>query len=101
MIVAQRQDGAWFNPVRVRPMSKDQVTELEWLGRVNDTGLGATYADSDGRAYTSTLGAEVLRIYEAPRLPNWSEGTIRRYWEVPTYEPTAARWGSERSEFPC
>jgi len=38
VIVAQRKDGQWFNPVRARPMSKDQITELEWLGRVNDTG---------------------------------------------------------------
>jgi hypothetical protein len=101
VIVAQRQDGHWFNPVRVRPMSKDEVVELGWLGRVNDTGLGATYFDAEGRPYTSTLGAEVLRTYEGQHLPQWSEQTIRKYWNVSKYEPTAAHWGSERSDFRC
>ena len=93
VLVAQRRDGMWFNPVRLHPLGKDQVAALTWLGRVNDTGLGAEYVDSENRAYTSTVGGEVLRTYEGRRLPDWDthdhEGrpVARRYWEAPPYRP--------------
>ena len=99
VIVAQRKDGQWFNPVRVRPMAKEQAETLEWLGRVNDTGLGVVYVDSEGLYYTSTVGAEILRTYEGARLPGWTEGEIRRYWEVGQAEAIAERWGAMPSDF--
>lgn len=106
VIVAQRQDGEWFNPVRARPLAKDQVLALGWLGRVNGTGLGAGYTDAEGQLYTSTVGGEVLRTYEGRRLPDWEAeerrtGTalMRRYWEAPRYRPGAARWATMPSDF--
>lgn len=108
VFVAQRQDGEWFNPVRVRPMAKDQVQALEWLGRVNETGLGAEYADAEGQVYTSTVGGEVLRTYEGRRLPDWvgeeeriGGALMRRYWEAPRYCPGAGRWATVPSDFPA
>ncbi len=106
VVVAQREAGTWFNPVRLHPLAKDQVVLLEWLGRVNDTGLGAGYDDSEERAYTSTLGGEVLRTLEGRHLPDWramearrGRPVVRPYWDVPTYDPTAKRWGAVRSDF--
>jgi hypothetical protein len=83
VVVAQRAGGQWFNPVRVPPFSRDAAFRLEWLGRVNDTGLGASYADFEGHRYTSTLGDEIARAYEGERLPTWDEAEIARYWELP------------------
>lgn len=97
--VAQRQAGHWFNPVRVRPLGKDGANNCDWLGRVNDTGLGVTYSDSEGRRYTSTLGGEILHTYEGDRLPKWGEATIEKYWSVQRYSPAAERWGLVRSDF--
>jgi hypothetical protein len=105
VIVAQRTDGEWFDPVRCPPLAKDEVLALQWLGRVDDTGLGAEYADAEGRIYTSTVGGEVLRSYEGRRLPDWNAmeragtATLRRYWNVPRYQPASERWAAVRSDF--
>ena len=79
VLVAQRQSGQWFNPVLAPPLSKDSAVPLAWLGRVNTTGLGATYSDFEDRRYTSTLGGEHSRAYEGSRLPEWPDGDVRRY----------------------
>jgi hypothetical protein len=99
VVVAQRKDGRWFNPVRVRPMAKDASERLEWLDRVNDTGLGVSYADSEQRHYTATLGAEILHVYDGRRLPDWDDSDVRRYWDVPRYDSVAIRWGDRVSDF--
>ena len=102
VLVAQRQSGQWFNPVRVRPLAKDQTEPLAWLGGANDTGLGAMYSDSEGMKYTSTLGNEVAVSYEGHRLPNWkAESEIRRYWELGAWDPSLPRWGQRDSTFPA
>jgi hypothetical protein len=103
VLVAQRRDGQWFNPVLTPPLSKDSARPLPWLGRVNTTGLGASYSDFEDRGYTSTLGGERSRTYEGNRLPNWRLDEpgrdVRAYWEVETGEALAARWAERPSDF--
>jgi hypothetical protein len=99
VVVAQRQGGQWFNPVFAPPLAKDAAFPLAWLGRVNTTGLGATYSDFEDRRYTSTLGGERSRAYERSRLPDWPDDEIRRYWELRADEGVAARWGERPSGF--
>jgi hypothetical protein len=101
VVVAQRAAPRWFNPVRVPPLGRETSFPLTWLGRVNVSGLGATYGDFEGRRYTSTLGAEVSRAYEGERLPRWREQEIRRYWELGAGmgSPTVTGWGERSSDF--
>jgi hypothetical protein len=98
VLVAQRQEGRWFNPVLVPPFATDSSFPLKWLGRINTSGLGATYADFENRRYTSTLGGERSRAYERDRLPGWEDDEIRRYWELGD-EFVAMRWGEKASGF--
>jgi hypothetical protein len=98
VLVAQRQDGRWFNPVLVPPFGRDSSFPLKWLGRVNTSGLGATYSDFEDRRYTSTLGGERSRTYERDRLPRWKDEDVRRYWELGD-EFVAVRWGTRASSF--
>jgi hypothetical protein len=78
VVVAQReQEYGWFNPVRVPPLAKDGSFPIRWLGRWNDGGLGATYADFEDRRYTSTLGGEISYIYEGDLLPNGATRRVR------------------------
>jgi hypothetical protein len=100
VIVAQRAGGQWFNPVRVPPFAKDTVYQLEWLGRVNDTGLGVSYADFEGHRYTATLGEEIARTYEGERLPSWSDAEIGRYWALPD-DFVRERRAPKPSDFPA
>jgi hypothetical protein len=98
VLVAQRADGRWFNPVFIPPFGKDGQFPLKWLGRVNVTGLGATYSDFEDRRYTSTLGGERSHTYDGARLPSWDDGEIRRYWEL-SDQLVAQRWGERVSDF--
>jgi hypothetical protein len=99
VLVAQREFDYWINPVLTPPLAKDAVFALEWLGRVNTTGLGATYSDFEDRRYTSTLGGERSRAYEHNRLPDWKDGEVRRYWELRAEEGIASRWSKRQSRF--
>jgi hypothetical protein len=99
VLVAQREFGYWFNPVLTPPLAKDSGFSLEWLGRVNTTGLGATYSDFEDRRYTSTLGGERSRTYERNRLPDWNDREVRRYWELRGEEAKASRWSQRPSGF--
>jgi hypothetical protein len=98
VLVAQRRSGRWFNPVRVTPLARDASFPLQWLGRANDTGLGASYSDFEDRRYTSTVGAEISRAYDGDRLPHWPETEIKKYWEV-SAGALAAPWGERSSDF--
>jgi hypothetical protein len=98
VLVAQRAGGRWFNPVIVPPFGKDASLALKWLGRLNVTGLGATYSDFEDRRYTATLGDERSRAYDGERLPRWADHEIRRYWELPDRVVTA-RWSEKVSSF--
>jgi hypothetical protein len=98
VLVAQRAGGRWFNPVRLAPLAKDGSFSLRWLGRVDDTGLGASYADFEGRRYTSTLGGEISRAFKGDRLPRWDDSEIVRYWELPAQDERG-RWGAKPSDF--
>ena len=86
VLTAQRKGGQWFNPVKLPPLAKDATFRLGWLGRVNDTGLGATYFDFEGSAYTTTVGDEVVKTYSGQRLPTWPDAEITRYWQVSSYD---------------
>ena len=97
--VAQRQSGQWFNPVLVPPLAREASLPLTWLGRINTTGLGATYSDFEDRRYTSTLGDEHSRTYDGDQLPSWRDDEIRRYWQLHPNEGVATRWGERESSF--
>jgi hypothetical protein len=86
--MAQRKSGQWFNPVKLPPLGKEGTVPLEWLGRVNDTGLGVTYVDFEGAAYTTTVGEELVRTHDGRRLPEWPEPDVARYWAVSPYDRT-------------
>lgn len=87
VLVAQKKVGAgWFNPVRVPPLAKDTELVLRWLDHVNTTGLGATYADYEDRAYSSTCGDDLSRTFRGRRFGPWPEETIGRHWNQPTYK---------------
>jgi hypothetical protein len=99
VLVAQREGGEWFDPVLAPPLAKDAAFGLEWLGRVNTTGLGASYSDFEDRRYTSTLGGDRSRTYERSQLPDWPNDEIRRYWDLLPDEGIAGRWGARPSDF--
>jgi hypothetical protein len=99
VLVAQRQEGQWFNPVIVPPLSTESSYPLTWLGRINTTGLGVTYTDFEDRRYTSTLGGERSRTYEGNRLPHWLDGELRRYWEFDRVQPPETRRAARDSGF--
>jgi hypothetical protein len=99
VVVAQRNWGQWFNPVLAPPLAREAVTPLPWLGRVNNTGLGATYSDFEDRRYTSTLGGEIALTFEGNRLPVWSGREIRRHWELRPEEALSQRWSERASGF--
>jgi hypothetical protein len=99
IVVAQRKDGQWFNPVKVPPLINGGSFKLTWLGRVNDTGLGTTYADSEDHAFTSTLGDEIVHTYDSDRLPDWSDEEIERYWSAPERVDSVPRWAARKSDF--
>jgi hypothetical protein len=97
VLVAQRAEGCWLRPVRAPPLSTNSSFALTWLGRVGDTGLGASYSDFEGRRYTSTLGGEQSRTYDGERLPPWDDDEIRRYWDPGIEFPDP--WGERASDF--
>jgi hypothetical protein len=99
IVVAQRQDGEWFNPVKVPPLVSGASYKLSWLGRVNDTGLGTTYADAEGLAFTSTLGDEIVHTYDGNRLPEWPDDEIERYWSAPEHVGSVPKWAARESDF--
>lgn len=85
VIVAQKRvRGEWFRPVRVPPLAKDGEMLLEWLDHVNDTGLGSSYEDAEGRTYSSTCGNDLSRTYVGRRLPEWDDRVVELHWNVRT-----------------
>ena len=99
VVVAQRRDGQWINPVFAPPLAREARFPLTWLGRVNDTGLGATYSDFEDHRYTCTLGGERSRTYDGNRLPNWPGGEVRRYWQLERGVAAVIQWRERPSEF--
>ena len=82
IIVAQKQvNGAWFNPVRIPPISKGAEFIPVWLKHVNDTGLGALYTDFQDRVYSSTCGNDLSRIFDGNRIQRWQEEEIGQHWQ--------------------
>jgi hypothetical protein len=85
VLVAQKKEGTWFNPVRVPPLSKETEFIPLWLDHVNTTGLGAIYTDSEGVWYTSTTGNDLTQVFDGLRFGPWEEPEIGRHWNHPTY----------------
>lgn len=85
VIVAQRRNNQWFNPVRIPPLAKDAEFVPLWLGHVNTTGLGATYTDSESTSYTSITGNDLSQIFAGTKFGPWQEKEIGRYWNHPLY----------------
>jgi hypothetical protein len=86
IIVAQKKHETWFNPVRIPPLSPDSEFFLQWLGHVNDTGLGANYNDFNDKQYSSTCGNDLSQVYDKPTLQTWSENEIGRHWNHSVYK---------------
>ena len=99
IVTAQRKSGQWFNPVKIPPLGSEGSYQLPWLGRTNETGLGATYADFEGTSYTATLGDEVSRTFRGRRLPLWPDADVARYWDVEDYHPSDPLRHPRQSDF--
>jgi hypothetical protein len=83
VVVAQKRGGGeWFKPVRVPPLSKDGKFTLQWLNHVNDTGLGATYTDTEQMSYTSSCGNDLSKTFDGTLFGPWPEPEIERHWNV-------------------
>ena len=87
-IVAQRivngpERGTWINPVRVQTLAPGHELLLKWLDHENETGLGATYEDEDGRVLTSITGNDLTKVVRRREIPTFDEQVIRRDWQVP------------------
>lgn len=72
----------WFNPVRLPPLAKDGKFDLAYLNHVNDTALGVTYRDTDGRKYTTKCSRELNEFFreEPLKFPN---EPITPHWDNP------------------
>lgn len=86
VVVAQRLNGQWFNPVRIPPLSKEGTFILRWLGHVNTTGLGATYTDTEDLPYTSICGKDLNKVTSGLLFGPWPEAEIGKYWNQPLYQ---------------
>jgi hypothetical protein len=80
IIIAQRQQQGWFNPVRIPPISKDGSFTLIWCLHDNVHGLGALYEDADGRRYTSICGNDLSRSFRGHSFGPWPEADIGKHW---------------------
>ncbi|HEX8197483.1 MAG TPA: CHAT domain-containing protein [Pyrinomonadaceae bacterium] len=85
IIVAQKhvkgpERGIWFNPVRVPTLGAGEDLHLTWLGHENNTGLGASYEDEDGRPFNSITGNDLTKVVRDRELPSFKEDQIRRHW---------------------
>jgi hypothetical protein len=86
--VAQKnvQTKEWFNLVRVPPLPKESDFHLEWLGHVNNTGLGVICEDFHSRTYSSTCGNDLSRVFRGRgEIRKWEEREIGRHWSQPPY----------------
>jgi hypothetical protein len=81
-IVKGPERGTWVNAVRVPTLAAGHEMLLTWLGHENDTGLGATYEDQDGRIFTSLTGNDLTRTMRSREIPLFEESVIRRHWQV-------------------
>jgi hypothetical protein len=83
VIVAERQDrSAWSVPVRVQPLAIGGDIGLRWLAHTNVKWLGASYADIDGRQYSSVTGEDLTTIHKGNDFPRWNERNIQKQWQV-------------------
>lgn len=83
IIVAQKQvNGAWFNPVRIPPISRGSEFALEWLKHVNDTGLGVIYTDFQDRLYSSTCADDLSLTFDGNKLRDWREEELGKHWQI-------------------
>jgi len=79
-VVAQSNEGDWFNPVRVPALPKDGSIPLEWCLHDNRHGLGALYEDVNGRKYTTTCGNDLSHTRTGHLFGPWNETQIGRHW---------------------
>jgi hypothetical protein len=88
VLVAQRREtGAWVCPVRVPPLGQGDQLHLFWMGHTNVRWIGATYADIDGRPYSSECSDDLTRISVGSVFPQWSEEQIDRAWKLTREKP--------------
>lgn len=85
IIVAQKhvkgpERGTWYNPVRVPTLGIGEELHLIWLEHENDTGLGASYEDEDGRPFNSLTGNDLTKVVRDQVIPSFEENQIRRHW---------------------
>ena len=82
----------WFNPVQLPPLAKDAHFPLQWI--VEESGLGATYADAMGAIYTAKCGADRSVTFDGLHIPAWEHG-VRAHWALADQQPTQ-RWAERR-----
>ena len=77
--------GEWFKPVRVPPIGAQESFVGSWLGHVNTLALGASYADVDGRMYSSVTASDLTTTYTRYVFPKWRNDQIGRHWAPPKF----------------
>jgi hypothetical protein len=85
LVAQKRVGGEWFAPVRIPPLAISTEFGLEWLGHMNDTGLGATYTDFEQRTYSTKCGNDLSEVFSYRVLPEWREEQIKSHWNAPHY----------------
>jgi hypothetical protein len=96
-LVKGRDRGSWFNPVRVPTLGPGEELNLNWLGHDNETGIGASYQDEDGRPFTSVTGNDLTTVVRDLVIPSFPEDVIRRNWEF--FEPDSKDSDQEEARF--
>lgn len=86
IVIAQKKNECWFNPVRIPPLSANSEFILAWLDHVNDTGLGATYDNFQDRSYSSTCSKDLSRVFTKNKLRAWHNAEIGVHWDHPVYK---------------
>jgi hypothetical protein len=65
---------SWSNPIHLRPMSAGGRQKVDWP--FETSGVGITYTDALGFAYTVRTSEEGSRLTERRCVPEWSAGDV-------------------------
>ena len=80
VVSIRASNGAWENPVRVPPLGADSSIKLMYLAHTNVESLGARYADTNKRVYSSIVEKDQTQILEGNHFPEWSEAQVVALW---------------------
>jgi hypothetical protein len=76
---------SWCNPIHLRPMSAGGSQKVDWP--FETSGVGITYTDALGFAYTVRTSEEGSRLTEQRCVPEWSAEDLAQLSEVEGSRP--------------